>query len=197
MRSLLSSLVVPAAGAAVVVLSACGGSAHGGGSAPPPTFDEVIGDNVTRMMAEGQTTFRSDTFGSETFWGDQLRLHQAILGSAQGGVGDGLSPREALSLGLKVDLEALPAPLVADLRGGRVNLDDPATTNALLRLNAVVGLRGVYDGTTLRSVGITCALCHSQVDDEFQPGIGRRRDGWPNRDLNVGEIVLLAPNLQP
>src|SRR5262249_9780047 len=111
----------------------------------------------------------------------------------------GVSPRTALSVGLKVDVDALPEALTEQIRQGLVNLDDPATTLALLQLNAVVGLTGFpsTDGRGLRAIGIQCALCHSTVDDSFAPGIGHRLDGWANRDLNVGAIVSLAPNLQP
>ena len=147
-------------------------------------------------LATGQKTFRFDTFGDEAFWGDTLKLHTAIAGAANGGVGPGLSPRAALAVGLKVDAEALPAALVASIRAGEVNLDDPATTLALLRLNAVVGLTGFFNpDMTIRSVGIQCALCHSTVDDSFSPGIGKRLDGWAARDLNVGAVIALAPDL--
>ena len=149
-------------------------------------------------LQRGRKIFRYDTFGDEAFWGDALRLHQAIAGQANGGVGPGVSPKTALSVGLKVDVAALPFKLRSDLRRGRVNLDDPATTIALLKLDAVVGVRGFFDETArLQSVGITCALCHSTVDDSFGPGIGRRLDGWAARDLNVGAIMALAPNVQP
>lgn len=150
-------------------------------------------------IKRGKEIFRYDTFGDEVFWGDALRLHTAIAGSANGGVGPGLSPKTALTLGLKVDVDALPARLRNDLQRGRVDLDSPATTLALLKLDAVVGVRGFFDdgGTRLRSVGITCALCHSTVDNSFAPGIGRRLDGWAARDLNVGEIIAFAPNVQP
>jgi hypothetical protein len=125
-------------------------------------------------------------------------LHKAIAGAANGGVGPGLSPKAALGLGLKVDVRALPPSLTAALKARRVNLDDPAVTLTLLRLNAVVGVRGFTDRSgRLESVGITCALCHSTVDDSFAPGIGARLDGWANRDLNVGEVIALAPSVAP
>jgi hypothetical protein len=147
---------------------------------------------------QGQQIFRFDTFGDEDFWGGTLRLHEAIAGSALGGVGPGVSPATALAVGLKVDLDALPEDVVKALREGRVDLQSPATTLALLRLNAVVGLTGFFSGAgALRSVGIQCALCHSTVDNALAFGVGHRLDGWPNRDLNVGAIVSLAPNLQP
>lgn len=162
----------------------------------PPRFFDPVAAAAARKIADGRRTFRYDTFGDEAFWGDTLKLHQAIAGEANGGVGPGVSPAAALALGLKVDVEALPWRLTLDLLRGRVNLNDPATTLALLKLNAVVGLTGFFtqDGR-LRSVGIQCALCHSTVDNLLAPGIGRRLDGWANRDLDVGAIVASAPDL--
>jgi len=155
-------------------------------------------DFMEGKIAQGQQTFRFDTFGDEDFWGGALGLHQAIEGAANGGVGPGVSPATALAVGLKVDQDALPATLVKQIQAGQVNLNDPKTTLALLQLNAVVGVKGIFNSDgTLKSMGITCALCHSTVDNAFAPGIGHRRDGWANRDLNVGAIVALAPNLQP
>ncbi|HSD60977.1 MAG TPA: hypothetical protein VLC55_09000, partial [Burkholderiales bacterium] len=167
----------------------------GGGDA---RFDQVIRKNSHDLLQEGQRTFRFDTYGDEAFWGDTLGLHQAIAGAANGGVGPGVSPRTALAVGLKVDVEALPPALVQNLKLGAVNLDDPATTLALLKLDSVVGVKGFFDDAgRIQSMGITCALCHSTVDNSLASGIGHRLDGWPNRDLNVGAIVTLAPNLQP
>jgi len=161
-------------------------------------FDQVIDQNADRMLVEGRNTFRSDTFGDEAFWGGQLMLHKAIAGSRFGGVGPGLSPRAALALGLKVDVDALPPKVANQIRHGGVDLDDPAVTLLLLRENAVVGVNGFFaDNGDLRSVGITCALCHSAVDNSLAPGIGRRLDGWANRDLDVGAVVALSPNLSP
>jgi hypothetical protein len=162
-----------------------------------PAGDPVVA-TATRMIEQGRRTFRFDTFGDEAFWGDTLRLHEAIAGQANGGVGDGLSPTAALGLGLKVDAQALPGALVGQISAGQVDLEDPATTVALLKLDAVVGVKGTFgeDGS-IRSIGITCALCHSTVDDSFAPGIGKRLDGWANRDLNVGEIIAFAPDLSP
>jgi hypothetical protein len=154
--------------------------------------------NATRMLGEGRRTFRFDTFGDEAFWGDTLRLHEAIEGERLGGVGPGVSPRTALNVGLKVDVDALPKSLVNQLKAGQVNLDDPATTLALLKLNSVVGVTGFFNERgTLRSIGLQCAICHSTVDNSLAFGIGRRLDGWANRDLNIGAIAALAPNLQP
>ena len=166
--------------------------------APPLTeFDRVIGQNAQRMIEEGRRIFRADTFGDEAFWGDTLKLHQAIAGAKQGGTGPGVSPKTALAVGLKVDMDALPPALVDQVKAGKVDLDDPATTLALLKLNAVVGVTGIFNpGGMLQSMGIQCAFCHSTVDNAFAPGIGHRLDGWPNRDLNVGAIVSLAPDLK-
>src|SRR5689334_6414620 len=159
---------------------------------------DTVETQALKTIAEGRQTFRFDTFGDEAFWGDLLHLHQAIAGSALGGIGAGVSPEAALATGLKVDVQALPLSLQDDLLHGRVNLADPATTLALLKLNAVVGITGKFDANgALSSIGIQCALCHSTVDNSFSPGIGRRLDGWANRDLNVGAIIALAPNLQP
>ena len=161
--------------------------------------DRSISEHAQRTLAEGRQIFRFDTFGNEVFWGDTLRLHEAIAGAANGGVGPGVSPATALAVGLKVDVDALPHDLRNALRRGRVDLTDPATTLALLKLDAVVGVRGFFDdgGQRLQTVGITCALCHSNVDDSLAPGIGHRRDGWAARDLDVGVIIALAPNVQP
>ena len=136
---------------------------------------------------DGQAIFRFDTFGDEQLWTDVLRMHEVI---------PTVSPVTALAVGLKVDVEALPQEVIAALQGGDVDLGDPAVTVELLRLNAVVGVKGtVNDVGQLTSVGITCALCHSSVDDSFASGIGRRLDGWANIDLNVGAIVALSPAL--
>jgi mono/diheme cytochrome c family protein len=169
-----------------------------GSAAPGGSFDSLIAKHAHEMVEEGRRIFRFDTFGDEAFWGDQLKLHQAIVGQKLGGVGPGLSPKMALSLGLKVDVEALSPELVAQIKAGKVDMEDPASTVALLKANAVVGVTAFLnaDGSA-RSVGIQCALCHSTVDDSFAPGIGRRLDGWPNRDLNVGEIVALSPSVKP
>jgi hypothetical protein len=161
-------------------------------------FDSAIEQNAKRMIEEGRRIFRYDTFGDEAFWGDQLKLHRAIVGEKLGGVGPGLSPKMALDLGLKVDADAVPADLAKQIKAGQVDMNDPASTVALLKANAVVGVTAFLnpDGSA-KSVGIQCAICHSTVDDSFAPGIGHRLDGWPNRDLNVGAIVALAPDLSP
>jgi hypothetical protein len=165
--------------------------------------------NAVNKVQQGEQIFRFDTLGDQAFWGDTIKLHQAIEGAKLGGVGPGVSPKTALAVGLKVDLDALPSNLVEQIEKDRVNLNDPAVTLALLKLNAVIGVTGFFHSSgTLKSVGIQCALCHSTVDNSKpalcagqitpNPGtgcIGHRLDGWPNRDLNVGAIVALAPDL--
>ena len=149
------------------------------------------------LVAEGKEIFRFDDFGDTAFWSGVLHIDKAILGSANGGFGNGVSPRTALAVGLKVDAEALPAEVVAGIQSGAISLDDPATTVALLKLNAVLGVKGYVENGTLKSIGITCAACHSTVDNSFTTGIGKRLDGWPNRDLNVGAIISLTDNALP
>ena len=159
-------------------------------------FDNVIRNNAGELVEQGRQIFRFDTFGDEEFWGNTLKLHRAIAGSRFGGIGPGVSPLTALAVGLKVDSEALPADLVESIRRGRLDPADPANTLALLRLNSVVGVTGFFNPQgMIQSIGIQCALCHSTVDDSLAPGIGRPLDGWANRDLNVGAIVALAPDL--
>lgn len=159
---------------------------------PPPSPDN------SPLVKEGKEIFRFDTFGDEGFWSDLLHIDKAITGSANGGFGPGVSPKTALAVGLKVDAEALSADVVEGIKNGSVDLDDPATTLALLKLNAVVGVKGTFnDQGRLKSIGVTCASCHSTVDNSFAQGIGKRLDGWPNRDLNVGAIVSLTDNAKP
>jgi mono/diheme cytochrome c family protein len=132
------------------------------------------------QAGDGKQIFRFDTFGDEQFWTDTLRMHEVIQSS--------VSPATALSVGLKVDSAALPANFLATH-----DLNSPATTVELIKLNAVVGLVGTVRGTQLKSVGITCAICHSTVDNAVTTGVGNRLDGWPNRDLNPGAIIALSP----
>jgi hypothetical protein len=166
------------------------------GNAGQQGTGDALKDNALLMIDQGKQTFRFDTFGDEAFWGDTLKIHQAIEGSRFGGVGAGVSPKTALAVGLKVDLDALPEELVGQLKNGTLNLDDPANTLALIKLNAVVGITGSFnpDGS-MKTIGIQCAFCHSTVDDSLTAGIGHRLDGWANRDLNVGAIVNLSPDL--
>jgi len=161
----------------------------------PRNFDAEITANANKLLADGRAVFRFDTFGDEAFWGDTLQLHKAIEGAGLGGVGPGISPNTALNLGLKVDVNALPQPIQEDIRKGRINLDDPATTLKLLKLNAVLGVKGIFQGDILSSVGLTCAVCHSTVDNSLAFGIGHRLDGWTNRDLDPGKIIAAAPDL--
>lgn len=143
------------------------------------------------LVAQGKEIFRFDTFGDEVYWTDTLQMQQVIS--------TGVSPKTALSVGLKVDSDALPESVKAAIAAGQVDLDAPATTVTLLKLNAVVGVKGTIESVNgqdrLARVGITCALCHSTVDNSFAPGIGKRLDGYPNRTLNVGAIVALSPNV--
>jgi cytochrome c2 len=133
------------------------------------------------VAVSGRDVFRHDTFGDETFWTGTLKLNEVVE--------KGVDPTTALSVGLKVDSEALPPGTLDD-----ADLKSPATTVALLKLNAVVGLKATVDSENhITQLGITCALCHSTVDNSVMKGIGKRMDGWPNRDLNVGAIVALSP----
>jgi len=161
--------------------------------------DQSIEQNAATMVARGRQIFRYDTFGDEAFWTGALKLERAIEGALLGGQGAGVSPKAALAVGLKVDMDKLPPEVVAQIKAGKVDLDSPATTLALLKLDAVVGLKASVTNSgghaRLRSIGISCAICHSTVDNAFAPGIGHRLDGWPNRDLNVGAIIALAPDL--
>ena len=162
------------------------------GTGSPTGFD-VPSDMSPQTLAAGRQIFRFDTFGDEQFWTDTARMHEVVQRS--------VSPTTALSVGLKVDAEAIPPDVAQAIKAGQVDLNSPATTVTLLKLNAVVGLRGTVNTVngrdTLVRLGITCALCHSTVDNSFSQGIGRRLDGWPNRDLNVGAIIALSPAVTP
>ena len=164
--------------AAVAVTASCGGS------------DDSAQEHAA-LVEQGKQIFRFDTFGDEIHWTDTLRIHEVISAA--------VDPTTALSVGLKVDADALPAAVVDGIRNGSVDLTSPATTIALLKLNAVVGLKGTVETVAgvdqLTRVGITCALCHSTVDNSFAPGIGKRLDGRANRDLNPGAIIALSPAL--
>lgn len=168
-----------AIGVTAAAVVACGG----GAAVDDPDAAQAA------LVAQGRNIFRYDTFGDEAQWTDALGLHEVIAAA--------VDPVTALSVGLKVDAEALPAAVVAGIQDGSVDLKDPATTVALLKLDAVVGVRGTVETVNgvdkLVRVGITCALCHSTVDNSFAKGIGKRLDGWPNRDLNPGAIIALSP----
>jgi mono/diheme cytochrome c family protein len=175
----IEALRTGVAGALLLLASGCGGDFP----APPATGDDPA------TIEQGRQTFRFDTFGDEAQWTDRLRMHEVIAAA--------VDPVTALSVGLKVDAEALPAPVVKGIQDGSIDLKSPATTVALLKLNAVVGLVGkvetVNGKDVLTRVGVTCALCHSTVDNSFASGIGKRLDGWANRDLNPGAIIALSP----
>ncbi|MFJ4291191.1 hypothetical protein ACIP1U_15600 [Cupriavidus sp. NPDC089707] len=178
-RGLLNAM---ATAAAVVAAAACGGSAGDGEAASAAASQAAL-------IAQGKQIFRFETFGDEAQWTDSLKMHEVIASA--------VDPMTALSVGLKVDAEALPEAVAAGIRNGTVDLTSPATTVTLLKLNAVVGIKGTVETVNgvdkLTRVGITCALCHSTVDNSFAPGIGKRLDGWANRDLNPGAIIALSP----
>jgi len=162
-------------------------------SGNPNAFDASISRNANEMLEKGKSVFRFETFGDEAFWTDKLHIQKAVADSKHGGTGDGLTPKAALAAGLKVDLNILPEFLKKKIKDGKF-LDDPLVTLELLKLNAVLGVVGKFDGKgNLSSIGITCAFCHSTV--QSPNGIGERLDGWPNRDLNVGAIISMAPDL--
>jgi mono/diheme cytochrome c family protein len=158
------------------------------GQAQSQADGKSVAQGQSRNGTDGKSIFRFDTFGDEQLWTDTLQMQQAIKN---------VSPRTALSVGLKVDSDALPPAVINAIKAGQVNLDDPAVTIQLLKLNAVIGVIGKVVGAndTLATFGITCALCHSTVDNAVAPGIGRRLDGWPNRTLNVGAIMALSPTI--
>lgn len=161
-----------------------------GPNVPEPPVEPPLDPN---LVAQGKEIFRFDTFGDETFWTDTLRMHEVIAGA--------VDPTTALAVGLMVDADALPAEVVQGIQDGTISLTSPATTIALLKLNAVVGVKGTVETVNgqdvLTRVGITCALCHSTVDNSFAAGIGKRLDGWPNLDLDPGAIIALSPALSP
>jgi mono/diheme cytochrome c family protein len=175
----------------VVVVSGCvSKTPQSKTPADSPTGGGAATDDLSpQNLSAGQQIFRFETFGDEQFWTDTARMHEVVQKS--------VSPTTALSVGLKVDADAIPPDVAAAIKAGKVDLNDPATTVTLLKLNAVVGLKGtvatINGRDTLTRLGITCALCHSTVNNSFSKGIGKRMDGWPNRDLNVGAIIALSP----
>jgi mono/diheme cytochrome c family protein len=187
--------------ACAVALAGCGKQPSGERALEPASgtaqaitaIDQQSDDMSPATVAEGRNVFRFDTFGDEQFWTDKLKMHEVVA--------TGVSPKTALSVGLKVDAEAIPPEVAQAIKDGKVNLDSPDTTVVLLKLGAVVGLKGSVktEGGKdhLVALGITCALCHSTVDDSFAKGIGKRLDGFANRDLNPGAIIALSPALTP
>jgi len=164
-------------------LAGCGTASTASEGAPPSPNRAATEQTSAAQVAEGQKIFRFDTFGDEQVWTDKLRLHEVVEKS--------VDPTTALKVGLKVDADALPAGILQ-----KVDLKSPATTVALLKMNAVIGLQATVDANNhITRLGVTCALCHSTVDNSVMAGIGRRQDGWPNRDLNVGAIIALSPAL--
>jgi len=165
---------------------------EGDESGNPKSWNTSITENANEMLEKGKAVFRFETFGDEVFWTDKLQLHRAIADIKAGGIGKGLTPKAALDAGLKVDLDVLPNFMKKKIKEGKL-LDDTDATLALIKLNAVVGVVGNFENGKLKSIGLTCAVCHSTVDSET--GIGKRLDGWPNQDLNVGAIISMAPDL--
>ena len=161
-------------------------------SGSPNAWNVSITENANDMLEKGRAVFRFETFNDETFWTDKLQLHRAIADEKAGGIGKGLTPKAALEAGLKVDLDVLPNFMREQIKEGKL-LDDTDATLALIKLSAVVGVVGNFEDNKLKSIGLTCAVCHSTVDSET--GIGKRLDGWPNQDLNVGAIISMAPDL--
>jgi cytochrome c5 len=181
-RAAALAFIVLTAGTA---LSACDTTKPAAESAPPvaAAAPQAKQESSAAEVTEGQRIFRFETFGDEQLWTDKLRLHEVVEKN--------VDPTTALKVGLKVDADVLPAGILE-----KVDLKSPATTVALLKMNAVVGLQATVDANNhITRLGVTCALCHSTVDNSVMPGIGRRKDGWPNRDLNVGAIIALSPVL--
>jgi hypothetical protein len=170
----------------IAALSSIGCVTNEDGVAPEPLSDAANANAAFNQatLAQGRDIFRFDTFGGETYWTDTLQL-QAAISSV-------VTPLVALSVGLKVDVDALPLSIQEGIKNGSIPLNSTATTIALLKLNAVLGVKGTVVNDVLTRVAITCAFCHSTVDNSFAPGIGRRLDGWPNRDLDIGRIVNLS-----
>ena len=182
-RTIRMARLAFAAVTAGAVLSGCEASERAAAPTPAPAAAQPATQASPAVVAEGQRIFRFDTFGDEQVWTDKLRLHEVVEKN--------VDPTTALKVGLKVDADVLPAGIL-----DKVDLKSPATTVALLKMNAIVGIQATVDaGNHITSIGVTCALCHSTVDNSVMPGIGRRLDGWPNRDLNVGAIIALSPAL--
>lgn len=183
---------------ACIILIQCSKSFKNGDDTLAALDEKQSSEKNKSLVAEGKKIFRYDAFGDEDFWSGLLHIDKAILGAGNGGVGPGVSPAAALAIGLKVDVDALPPEVLTGITSGTINLNDPATTIALLKLNAVLGVKANFNQAgSLQSIGITCASCHSTVDNSFAMGIGKRLDGWPNRDLDVGGIISLTDNALP
>jgi mono/diheme cytochrome c family protein len=180
-----AAMLVALALIATTTLGGCGETQNTAETTgPPATADRPSSESGSaKLLASGQQIFRFETFGDEQLWTDTLRMHEVVEKS--------VDPTTALKVGLKVDADVLPPGILE-----KVDLKSPATTVTLLKMNAVVGLQATVDANNhITRIGVTCALCHSTVDNSVMPGIGRRKDGWPNRDLNVGAIIALSPAL--
>jgi hypothetical protein len=175
------AFVVLTAGA---VLGGCGTREPSAGAQQAAAAERPTPEPASAaLVAEGKQVFRFDTMGNEQLWTDKLRLHEVVEKN--------VDPTTALKIGLKVDADVLPPGIL-----GKVDLKSPSTTAALLKMNAIVGIQATVDTNNhITRIGVTCALCHSTVDNSVMPGIGHRQDGWPNRDLNVGAIIALSPVL--
>jgi mono/diheme cytochrome c family protein len=173
-RAALATLGIATVAGALLTLYAC---------------NDGTGPSVVVNQEEGKRIFRFETFGDEKFWTDTLRMNEVV---------QTVDPATALAVGLKVDADTLPPEVLQAIQAGKVDLKDPATTVALLKLGAVVGVKATVDSAgKVTRFGVTCALCHSTVDDRIAKGIGSRLDGWPNGDLNPGAIIALSPALTP
>ena len=171
------------ASTAGVILTGCGNTSTAKSDSVPPSAAIPPAPRRYRaaLVTEGQQVFRFDTFGDEQLWTGKLGLNEVVEKK--------VDPMTALKIGLKVDADVLPPGILE-----KVDLKSPATTVALLKMNAIVGIQATVDANNhITQIGVTCALCHSTVDNSVMPGIGHRQDGWPNRDLNVGAIIALSP----
>ncbi len=181
MRQLDNIHLATLSAALIAALAGCSGSEGQAQAATPPPSTHALNP---QLIAQGKEIFRYDTFGDERQWTDQLRMHEVV---------QNLTPVQALGVGLKVDVDKVPPEVLAG-----AHLNSAATTVALLKLDAVVGVKAaVNDQNVITSLGVTCALCHSTVDDSAMKGIGHRLDGWPNRDLDPGAIIALSPAVPP
>jgi mono/diheme cytochrome c family protein len=150
--------------------------------------DDGPGGPSAADISAGKDIFRFETFGDEKFWTDTLHMNTVVQSA--------VDPTTALSVGLKVDADTLPPEVLQAIQAGQVDMHSPATTVTLLKLGAVVGVKATVDANNnITRFGVTCALCHSTVDDRIAAGIGSRLDGWPNRQLNPGAIIALSPAL--
>lgn len=189
MRTSRSNRIIGVALTACVMglLAACGSSST---------------DNSTQVTA-GKEVFMGETFGNEKFFGDTLGLHTVL---------NGVAPKDAVTLGVQVDLNKVPADIVAvmtgsDLAAKDAALNDPAVTRKLIKAGAVIGVKGFFattaaNDTTLTSAGISCALCHVTVkSNTFTLTAGATAlpigepqfNGVPNTKMDAGKILSFTP----